>query len=312
MTMSERIYDVVVVGSGPAGLTAGIYATRGAASTLILGGSAWGGQLMLTSLVENYPGFPQGIQGPALMEAMKIQAVRLGAEFKPQDVMKINLRTCPFEIYSQVGKYLARSVIITTGAVTLWLEAPGVKEFIGRGVSSCATCDAPFFKDKKVVVVGGGDTAMEEALYLAKFASAITIIHRRDQFRASKVMQEKVLGNSKIKVVWNTEVTAVRGDQSVKNVSLKNTQTGETSELAVDGVFIAIGHQPASDLVKGQLDLDEAGYVKPQFHCGTKIPGVFVAGEVIDRDFKQIVVEAGSGCIAAMEALKYLEAQKQG
>ncbi len=301
-------WDTVIIGSGPAGFTAAIYTTRGAASTLILGGEVWGGQLMLTTTVDNFPGFPEGVLGPKLMEDMKAQAERFGAEFKAVNVEAVDLTKKPFEITAGGSTYLARSIIISTGAQTTWLEAPGVKELIGKGVSSCAPCDAPFFKGRKVAVVGGGDSAMEEASVLTKYASEVTIIHRREEFRASAAMQEKVKSDPKIKILWNTEVGEAVGSGKLEKLILKNNKTGESSELAVDGLFVAIGHKPASDVFAGQLELDERGYVESKLdHCGTSVKGVFVAGDVIDKKFKQAVVAAGMGCMAAMEAIKYLE-----
>jgi thioredoxin reductase (NADPH) len=301
-------WDTVVIGSGPAALTAAIYSTRGAVSTLILGGEVWGGQLMLTTTVDNFPGFPEGVMGPKLMEDMKAQAQKFGAEFKPVNVESVDLTKKPFEITAGGKTYLARSIIVATGAVTTWLEAPGIKELIGKGVSSCAPCDAPFFKGKKVAVVGGGDSAMEEALVLTKYASEVTIIHRRGEFKASAAMQEKVKGNPAIKIVWNTEVTGAKGGAKLEKLVLKNNKTNETTEVPFDGLFIAIGHKPASDLFAGKVDLDENGYIEHVTeHCGTSVPGVFVAGDVIDKKFKQAVVAAGMGCMAAMETLRYLE-----
>ncbi len=301
-------WDIVIVGSGPSGLTAAIYSTRGAASTLILGGEIWGGQLMLTTTVDNFPGFPEGIEGPDLMENMKSQAERFGAEFQAKNVESVDLTKKPFEITADGQIYLARSIIIATGAITTWLDAPGVKELIGKGVSSCAPCDAPFFKGKKVAVVGGGDSAMEEASVLTKYASEVIIIHRRGEFKASAAMQEKVKSNPLIKILWNTEVVAAKGESKLESLSLKNNQTSEVTEVPFDGLFVAIGHKPASDIFAGKLDLDEKGYIEPDnWHCGTSVKGVFVAGDVMDKHFKQAVVSAGMGCIAAMETIKFLE-----
>lgn len=315
----EGPWDVAIVGSGPSALTAAIYTTRGAASTVILGGEVWGGQLMLTTSVDNFPGFPEGIQGPELMEKMKAQAVRFGAEFVPVNVTKVDVGeklSEPeahragglFELTAGGKIYKARAIIIATGAQTVWLDAPGVKELIGRGVSSCAPCDAPFFKGKKVAVVGGGDSAMEEASVLTKYASEVTIIHRRDAFKASAAMQEKVKGNPKIKIMWNSEVIAANGQSKLESVDIKNTLSpSQISNLKIDGLFVAIGHKPASEVFKGIIDMDEAGYIdQSKWHCGTNIKGIFVAGDVIDKHFKQAIVASGMGCIAAMEALNYL------
>jgi thioredoxin reductase (NADPH) len=298
-------WDVVIIGSGPAGLTAAIYTTRGAASTLILGGSVWGGQLMLTTVVDNFPGFPEGVMGPKLMEEMRAQAERFGAEFQAVDVTSIDVSKKPFEIGADGKVFSAKSIIIATGAQTLWLDAPGTKELIGKGISSCAPCDAPFFKDKKVAVVGGGDSAMEEALTLTKYASEVTIIHRRDEFRASAAMQEEVKANSKIKILWNSEVQKAVGAEKLEKLEIKNNKTGEVAEIPFDGLFIAVGHSPSTMVFKGKIDLDDKGYVK---NNGTKtnVPGVFVSGDVHDRTYKQAVTAAGFGCQAGMDVLKFL------
>lgn len=304
-------WDTIIIGSGPAGLTAAIYSTRGAASTLILGGEVWGGQLMLTTIVDNFPGFPGGVMGPKLMEDMKTQAQKFGAEFLGINVESVNLTKKPFEITAGGKTYIGRSIIIATGALTTWLDAPGVKELIGRGVSSCAPCDAPFFKGKKVAVVGGGDSAMEEVLVLTKYASEVTIIHRREEFKASAAMQEKVKGNPAIKIMWNTEVVKASGESKLESLSLRNNKTNEIIDVPFDGLFVAIGHKPASDIFVGKIDLDEKGYIEPKSeHCGTSVKGVFVAGDVIDKEYKQAIVASGMGCIAAMETLKYLEEDK--
>lgn len=308
---SGQPWDVAIIGSGPAALTAAIYTTRGAASTLILGGETWGGQLMLTTVVDNFPGFPQGVQGPQLIQAMRSQAERFGTEFKEASVEKLDTTKTPFEITAQGEVFKARAVIVATGASTVWLDAPGVKELIGRGVCSCAPCDAPFFKNKKVAVVGGGDSAMEEALTLTNYASEVTIIHRRDTFRASAAMQQKVLTNPKIKVLWNTEVVSVKGEGKVEALELVNNKTNERTELTIDGLFIAIGHKPETDVFKGTLELDEKGYVLPKEGSKTNVPGVFVAGDVHDIRYRQAITAAAFGSMAAIDTLKYL-AEKQG
>jgi thioredoxin reductase (NADPH) len=299
-------WDVVIVGSGPAGLTAAIYTTRGAASTLVLGGEKWGGQLMLTSIVDNFPGFQDGIEGPLLMENMKNQAVRFGAEFRPINVTSVDFSSRPFKLTANDQQLLAKSVIIATGAETKWLGAEGEDKLIGRGVSSCAPCDAPFFKDKKVVVVGGGDSAMEEALVLTKYASSVTIIHRKSEFRASKAMQQKVFDNPKVSVIWDTEISAVKGDVKLESLTIKNIISGEVGEIATDGLFVAIGHIPSSEIFKGLIDLDEKGFIKPKEGAKTNIEGVFVSGDIHDHTYKQAVTAAGYGCQAGMEALNYL------
>jgi len=299
-------WDVIIIGSGPAGLTAAIYTTRGAASTLIIGGEKWGGQLMLTTAVDNFPGL-SGIQGPELMKKMREHAQSFGAEFIEKNAETIDLSLRPFEISADGKKYFAKSLIIASGAETNWLDAPGVKEFIGRGVSSCAPCDAPFFKDKKVMVVGGGDSAMEEALTLAKYAKEIVIVHRRDAFRASAIMQKKVLSEPKIKVLWNTEVKEVKGTQKLEKVILINNKDQTTKELTVDGLFIAIGHSPSTSIFKGKIELDERGYVKVFDHTKTSVSGVFVAGDVHDYVYKQAITAAGFGCMAGIEAVKFCQ-----
>jgi len=299
-------WDVAIVGSGPAAFTAAIYTTRGAASTLIIGGEKWGGQLMLTTAVDNFPGFPEGIQGPDLMEAMRKQAERFGAEFVQSNVESVDLSKTPFEITSAGTKYPAKTIIIATGAATVWLDSPGISKLIGRGVSSCAPCDAPFFKDKRVAVVGGGDSAMEEALVLTKYATEVTIIHRKDAFRASQAMQQKVLAGGKVKVLWNTEVTEAAGEGKLEKVFLKNNKDGTTSELPLDGLFIAIGHKPETDLFVGKIDVDERGYIKLSENSKTSVPGVFVAGDVHDWRYKQAATAAGFGCMAGMDVLAYL------
>lgn len=303
--MKQNLWDVVIIGSGPSGLTAAIYTTRGAASTLIVGGEKWGGQLMLTTEVDNFPGFPEGIQGPDLMLNMRRQAERFGAVFFEKNVESVDFNATPKKIVVDGQTYQAKSIIIATGADTLWLQVPGEQKLIGRGVSSCAPCDAPFFKEKIVAVIGGGDSAMEEALVLTKYAKEVHIIHRRDQFKASKAMQEKVFANPKIKVIWNTVVTGIIGEQKVEKLKLKDTSEKE-SEMIVDGVFVAIGHSPATGIFAGKIDLDEKGYVKKGENMTTSIEGVFVAGDVHDHHYKQAVTAAGLGCMAGMEALNYL------
>ncbi len=308
----DELYDVAIIGSGPAGLTAAIYTTRGSASTVLFTGTKWGGQLMLTTLIENYPGFPEGIQGPDLMLAMKKQAERFGAKVVSEDVSEVDFGTKPFTL--KVGKtsYKAKSVIIATGAETVWLGVKGEEKLIGRGISSCAPCDAPFFKEKKVAVIGGGDSAMEEALVLEKFAKEITIIHRRDEFRASKIMQQKVLASPKIKVMYDTEVQEVIGENKLEKIVLKNNKTNKVTEMEADGMFVAVGHSPSTTIFKGKVELDEKGFVKRSekdgYKSGTSVSGVFVAGDVHDFHYKQAITAAGFGCMSALDVLKYLEA----
>jgi len=304
--MQDIIWDTAIIGSGPAGLTAGIYTTRGALSTIIIGGSSWGGQLMLTSEVDNFPGFPEGILGPDLMENMKKQALRFGAEFVQDNVTAVDFSKQPFTLTVHGSLITAHSVIIATGAETKWLNVKGEKELIGRGISSCAPCDAPFFKEKYVLVVGGGDSAMEEALVLTKYANKVTIIHRKGEFKASKAMQDKVFANKKIDVIWNTEITEVKGNSKLESVDLINKLTNQPSQLVVDGLFVAIGHNPSSELFKGHVDLDEKGYIVQKVGTKTNIEGVFVSGDIHDHQYRQAVTAAGYGCMAGMEVVNYI------
>lgn len=303
------MYDVIIIGSGPAGLTAAIYTTRANLKTLIIAGVKWGGQLMLTTLVENYPGFPEGIQGPDLMAAMRKQTERFGAEIVDVDFQAGDFSTRPFQIKANGKEFQGRAVIIASGADTKWLGVPGEKEKIGHGVSSCATCDAPFFRGKNVIVVGGGDTAMEDAIFLTNFANSVTVVHRRDQLRASSIMQQRAKANSKIQFIFNTAVSEILGQDKVSGVRLKNLQTNEEKEMSVDGVFVAIGHVPNTTSFVG-IDKDENGYVRVYDHTRTNVEGVFVAGDVHDMRYQQAVTAAGFGCMAALEAEKWLREQK--
>ena len=305
------MYDVIVIGSGPAGLTAAIYTTRANLKTLIIGGVSWGGQLMLTTEVENFPGFPQGIMGPDLMANMRKQAEKFGAEiveenFTSEEFSASNGKS--FTIRAGDRSFEGRSVILATGADTKWLDVPGEKEKIGRGVSTCAPCDGPFFKNKDVIVVGGGDSAMEEAEVMTRYATSVTLIHRRDTLRASKIMQDKIKSNPKIKIILDTQVSKILGDFKVTGVELANVKTGEKREMATDGVFVAIGHIPNTALFKG-IDLDEKGYIKVYEHTKTNVEGVFVAGDVHDIHYKQAITAAGFGCQAALEAERWLVEQ---
>ena len=298
------IYDVIIIGSGPAGLTAGIYTSRANLKTLMIAGSKWGGQLMLTTGVENYPGFPDGIQGPDLMTNMRKQMERFGVKIVDEDVTKVDFSKKPFQISTQDSVLSAQAVIVATGAVTQWLNVPGEQELIGRGVSSCAPCDAPFFKGKRVVVAGGGDAAMEEALVLTKFASEVFIVHRRGEFRASQIMQERVKSNPKIKIKFNAEVAEIVGKDKMEKVKFK-----DGSEMEADGIFVAIGHKPASQIFEGKIDLDEKDYVKRQgqkYLTMSNIEGVFVAGDVHDYHYRQAITAAGYGCEAALDAERWL------
>ena len=300
------MYDVIIIGSGPAGLTAAIYTTRADLKTLVIAGGKWGGQLMLTTLVENFPGFPEGIQGPELMANMRKQAEHFGAEFVDEDFVMGDFSVKPFKITASDKTYEGKSVIIATGADTKWLDVKGEKEKIGRGVSSCAPCDAVFFRNKNVIVVGGGDSAMEEALVLTKFATSVTLVHRKDSFKASEIMQKRVKENPKIKILFNSEVIEILGEANVTGVKIKNNKTNEASELPIDGVFVAIGHIPNTSKFK-DIELDEAGFVKVHEHFLTNKDGVFTAGDVHDSHYKQAITAAGYGSAAALEVQKWLE-----
>ncbi|MBW3603328.1 MAG: thioredoxin-disulfide reductase [Actinobacteria bacterium] len=304
----DVVHDVIIIGSGPAGLTAALYAARASLQPLMIEGRAAGGQLMLTTDVENYPGFPDGVMGPALMADMRKQAERFGTTFMSQDVDAVDLASgSPFTVGVGGDTYRARTIIISTGAKARWLELPNEQRLIGKGVSSCATCDGFFFRDLKLVVVGGGDSAMEEATFLTKFASSVTIVHRRDELRASKVMQDRAFANDKIDFVWNAEVTDVIGDEKVSAVELTDTQTGEQRVLDTDGLFVAIGHDPETNLFADQLDLDDQGYIiVDEPSTRTSVPGVFAAGDVVDHTYRQAVTAAGMGCKAAMDAEHHL------
>jgi thioredoxin reductase (NADPH) len=302
--MTDELHDVIIIGSGPAGLTAALYTARAALHPLMFEGRAAGGQLMLTTEVENYPGFPDGIMGPALMADMRKQAERFGTRFMSQDVDAVDLTNgAPFSVRVGADIYRAKTIIVSTGAKARWLDLPSEQRLIGKGVSSCATCDGFFFRDRPLVVVGGGDSAMEEALFLTKFASSVTVVHRRDELRASQVMQDRAFANDKIEFIWNSEVTDVLGTETVEAVELTDTVTGETRTLAAEGLFVAIGHDPETQLFAGQLDLDDDGYiVVDEPSTQTSVPGVFAAGDVVDRTYRQAVTAAGMGCKAAIDA----------
>jgi thioredoxin reductase (NADPH) len=305
----SRHRKVAIIGSGPAGLTAAIYAARANLEPVVFAGNAPLGQLMITSEVENYPGFPQGIMGPELMQLFRDQAERFEATLLDQDVTKVDFSERPFKLWVGEEQWLADAVIVATGASALWLGLASEEEFRGRGVSACATCDGFFFRDREVAVVGGGDTALEEALFLTKFASKVTMLVRRDEFRGSKIMQDRAFAHPKIEVMWNTEVTDVRGEMTVAQLALRDTASGEESTLDVQGMFVAIGYKPNTDLFRGQLDLDPRGYCKTveDGDTNTNVEGVFVAGDVHDHRYRQAVTAAGDGCKAAIDVERWLE-----
>jgi thioredoxin reductase (NADPH) len=298
---------VLVLGSGPAGLSAALYAARAELAPIVLTGMELGGQAALTHTIENYPGFPEGVGGQELGELFQKQAERFGAKVEFDTAQSVDLSQHPFRVTTDNGSYHADSLIVATGARPNHLEIPGETELTGKGVSYCATCDGWFFKDKKVMVVGGGDSALEEGLFLTRFASSITIVHRRDSLRAGKVLQNRAFSNPKVSFVWNSVLTEIKGQGKVTSVKLKNTQTGEVSENETDGVFIFIGHTPNTQMFKGQLDMDDGGYIRSNTWMETNVPGVFVAGEVTDSHFRQVVTSAGMGAAAAIQATHFLE-----
>lgn len=299
---------VLILGSGPAGLSAALYAARANLNPLVLSGMELGGQVSLTYIVENYPGFPDGVGGMELVELFQKQAERFGARIEYDAAVEATFTTRPFVVKTQNGKvYQAETVIIATGASAVHLEVPGESEFTGRGVSYCATCDGYFFKDKDVIVVGGGDSALEEGLFLTRYARSVTIVHRRDELRAGAILAERAKANPKIEFLWNKVVTEINGNGAVRSVRLKDTKTGEIFQRPVDGVFIFIGHKPNTEIFKGQIELDERGYIKVDQLMRTNIPGVFAAGEVADPHFRQVVTSAGMGAAAAIQAGHFLD-----
>ncbi|ADU01860.1 thioredoxin-disulfide reductase [Mycolicibacterium gilvum] len=307
MTSSDTVHDVIIIGSGPAGYTAAVYAARAQLTPLVFEGSQFGGALMTTTEVENYPGFRNGITGPELMDEMREQALRFGADLRMEDVDAVDL-TGPVKTVT-VGdeNHSARAVILAMGAAARHLGVPGEDEMLGMGVSTCATCDGFFFRDQDIVVVGGGDSAMEEATFLTRFARSVTLIHRRDEFRASKIMLERAQQNEKITFLTNTQVLSIEGDPKVTGIRLRNSETGEESRLDVTGVFVAIGHDPRSELVRGQVDVDDEGYVSVQGRTTyTSVEGVFAAGDLVDHTYRQAITAAGSGCAAAIDAERWL------
>ncbi|WII72213.1 thioredoxin-disulfide reductase [Bdellovibrio sp. 22V] len=311
MTQDQKVENVIIIGSGPAGLTAAVYTARANLEPFMIEGEEAGGQLMTTTEVENFPGFEHGITGPDLITVMRKQAERFGTRFLTRNVTKVDLSQRPFKVWVGEKLYLAKSIIISTGASAKYLGLPSEKQYANRGVSACATCDGAFFRNQEIGVVGGGDTAMEEAQFLTRFASKVYLIHRRDHFRASKIMAERVFKNPKIEILWNTEVEEVLGDgKSMTGAKIKSVTDGAVKELPITGLFLAIGHKPNTDLFKGMLDMNETGYLVTQPNTTyTNIPGVFAAGDVQDHVYRQAITAAGTGCMAAIDAERWLEAQ---
>jgi thioredoxin reductase (NADPH) len=308
-TVSEDVRDVIIIGSGPAGLTAAVYASRADLKPLMIEGFEAGGQLMLTTEVENYPGFIEGIMGPELMERMRSQAARFGTDYITDNVTSVDFTSRPFEVATTDRSFKARSVIISTGASAKMLGVPGEKELLGHGVSTCATCDGFFFRDQELLVVGGGDSALEEATFLTKFASKVTVVHRRNELRASKIMQQRAFDNPKIEFLWDTTITDLVGEGKLSGAKILNVKTGDESTISAGGVFVAIGHTPNTSLFEEQLELD-GGYIKTAGDTtDTSVPGVFAAGDVVDYRYRQAVTAAGMGCQAAMDSERWLEAQ---
>ena len=307
-SVHDTVHDVIVIGSGPAGYTAALYAARAQLAPLVFEGTSFGGALMTTTEVENYPGFRDGITGPELMDEMREQALRFGADLRMEDIESVSLEGPVKSVVTADGQtYRARAVILAMGAAARYLHVPGEQELLGRGVSSCATCDGFFFRDQDIAVIGGGDSAMEEALFLTRFARSVTLVHRRDEFRASKIMLNRARNNDKIKFVTNHTVIAVDGETTVTGLRLRDTVTGKETTLAVTGVFVAIGHEPRSSMVRDVIDIDPEGYVLVQGRTtSTSVVGVFAAGDLVDRTYRQAVTAAGSGCAAAMDAERWL------
>jgi thioredoxin reductase (NADPH) len=306
--VADDVRNVIILGSGPAGLTAAIYAARAALKPFVVAGAQSGGQLMLTSEVENYPGFPDGVMGPELMANFRAQAERFGAEIIDEDAVSVDFQRRPYTVSTDRASFKARSVIIATGASAIWLGLESETRLRGRGVSTCATCDGFFFRGKELVVVGGGDTAVEEATFLTRFATKVTLVHRRDELRASKIMQERAFKDPKIGFLWNTVVDDVLGENKVEGVRLRDVATGKSTDFRTDGLFVAIGYRPNTEMLRGQIALNDKGYVEPLpgTETQTNVPGVFVAGDVEDFHYRQAVTAAGAGCKAALDAERYL------
>jgi thioredoxin reductase (NADPH) len=307
MSEKKNIETVIIIGSGPAGLTAAIYNARADLEPLVIEGYQSGGQLMLTNDVENFPGYPEGVGGPEMMMDLRKQAERFGTRLITKDVSEVDFSQRPFIIKTGKDVFQSRAVIISTGSTARWLGLESEKRLMGKGVSACATCDGAFFRDQRIVVVGGGDTAIEEAIFLTKFASDVRVIHRRDQLRASKILQDRAFENKKISFVWDSVPEEVLGDDAVTGVRVKNVKTGETQELECQGFFVAIGHTPNTELFKDQIDLDDFGYIITHDNTSTNVPGVFACGDVQDHRYRQAITAAGSGCMAALDAEKWLE-----
>ena len=304
------VWPVIILGSGPAGLTAAIYLARADLVPLVLGGPQPGGQLTTTTEVENFPGFPEGITGPELVQKMQVQAERFGTVVKPVIATKVDVSSTPFVVTAGKQTFKSKTLIVATGASAMWLNLESEKRLIGKGVSGCATCDGFFFRGKEIAIIGGGDSAMEEALFLTKFASKVTVIHRRDSFRASKIMAARVLEHPKISVIWNHAVTEVLGEDHVTGLKLKSTVDDSEQTLKVEGVFVAIGHKPNTSILTDVIELDEKGYIVPNNITHTNVEGVFVAGDVSDHRYRQAITAAGAGCMAAIDVEKYLTEQE--
>ena len=311
--MENGIRKLIIIGGGPAGYTAALYAARANLDPLVIEGFAWGGQLMITSDVENYPGYPEGVLGPQMMQDFRAQAGRFGAEFVTDDVTRVDFSERPFRIWVGDEEHLADSVIVATGAVARKLGLASEQRLQGRGVTYCAVCDAAFYRDKQVIVVGGGDSAMEEAVFLTKFASKVSVVHRREVFRASPIMVDRARASEKIEFLLDSVVEEVVGDESVQAARVRNVKTGELTDVPIDGLFVAIGHDPATELFRGQLEMDEAGYLVTEGKTTiTNVPGVFAAGDVVDHVYRQAITAAGMGCQAALDAERFLAEQEGG